>query len=66
MFPKTGMLFFLLKKCVTEKSLFFSGGGRVPYNTKLQIITIIQIASSKEIINETKKEMTDGNALHRK
>ena len=59
------MLFFLLKKCVTEKSLFF-GGGRVPYNTKLQIITIIQIASSKEIINETKKEMTDGNVLHRK
>ena len=38
----------------------------VPYNTKVQIIAIIQIASSKEIVHETKTEMTEGNALHRK
>ena len=58
-----GHVVFFKKKCglLKKMSLFL-----VPYNTKVQIIAIIQIASSKEIVHETKTEMTEGNALHRK
>ena len=60
-------MLFVFKKCALLKKMsLFLGGGGVPYNAKVQIITIIQIASGTEIIHETKKEMTDGNALHRK
>ena len=38
---------------VTEENVSFL----VPYNTKVQIITIIQIASSKEIIHETSQSV---------
>ena len=60
MFPKTGMLFFFfLKMWVTEENVSFL----VPYNTKVQIITIIQIASSKEIIHETSQSV-EKSATH--
>ena len=58
-------MLFVFKKCALLKKMSLFWGG-VPYNAKVQIITIIQIASGTEIIHETKKEMTDGNALHRK
>ena len=38
---------------VTEENVSFL----VPYNTKVQIITIIQIAISKEIIHETSQSV---------
>ena len=60
MFPKTGMFFFFFKKMwVTEENVSFL----VPYNTKVQIITIIQIASSKEIIHETSQSV-EKSATH--
>ena len=60
MFPKTGMLlFFFFKMWVTEENVSFL----VPYNTKVQIITIIQIASSKEIIHETSQSV-EKSATH--
>ena len=60
MFPKTGMLFFFfLKMWVSEENVSFL----VPYNTKVQIITIIQIASSKEIIHETSQSV-EKSATH--
>ena len=44
---------------VTEENVSFL----VPYNTKVQIITIIQIASSKEIIHETSQSV-EKSATH--